>query len=453
MLSILTAAAFTLAARPAPTAPVLPALPVAIIAQDGLPDSPQGRAAAAFIRALNEASPEAVRAFEESYRSAAKQQAVSVDERIERIKKLHNDLAPLTITRVIDRTEGPLSVVAHAASGLTIVIDFIPDPTDPARVDGVTLKIGGHDVEPRNVSESLIADTVAAAAKALEDGYVFPETGRKMAEAVRTKLQSGGYAGVTDDVALADALTTDLRAVSHDLHLGVRVTPPEPAGAAEHDPEAELRQMASDNFGFREVQVLPGNIGYIRFDFFVPGEDAEKTAAAAMGFVQNCNALIFDLRTNGGGSPEMIRFLTSYLFDTPTHLNDMIDRDGNTVEEYWTLDTVPGRRFAPDLPVYVLTSSRTFSGAEEFSYNLKNLKRATIVGAQTGGGAHPVRGEQLGDRFMLRVPFMRANNPISKTNWEGVGVEPDVKVSAGQALDRALDLARAAAASGARESR
>ena len=150
------------------------------------------------------------------------------------------------------------------------------------------------------------------------------------------------------------------------------------------------------------------------------------------------------MRHNGGGSPEMIRYITSWLFDSPTHLNSMIDRNGEVVEEYWTLDDIPGERFADDLPVYVLTSSRTFSGAEEFSYNLKNLKRGIIVGETTGGGAHPVMGKRVNDRVVVRVPYMRANNPISKTNWEGTGVEPDVKCKADEALDTAIELAKQA---------
>ncbi|MBK7406469.1 MAG: S41 family peptidase [Phycisphaerales bacterium] len=411
-----------------------------------LPDSAAGRAAAAFIRAVNEGTPEAVRAFEEPYRSSAQQRVVTLDERVSRFAQIHADLAPLTVRRVVDRPEGPLTVMALAGNGSTVSMDFVPAAGEPGRVDGVRLAIGGPDVAPNALTAQQVADAVRAAARALEEGYVFPETGAKMATTVLSKLDQGGYDALTDDVALAAALTTDLRAVSHDLHLGVQVAPPRPA-AEEHDPGAELRQMASDNFGFREVQVLPGNIGYLRFDFFIEGEDAEETAAGAMSFLRNCDAIIFDLRTNGGGSPEMIRFLTSYLFETPTHLNDMIDRDGNTVEEYWTLAEVPGGRPRAGLPVYVLTSGRSFSGAEEFCYNLKNLKRATLVGERTGGGAHPVRGEGIGGRLLLRVPFMRANNPITKTNWEGVGVEPDVPVSADGALERALELARGAAAS------
>ena len=136
----------------------------------------------------------------------------------------------------------------------------------------------------------------------------------------------------------------------------------------------------------------------------------------------------------------MIALISTYLFDEPTHLNDIWERKDNSTQQYWTLPYVPGKRLN-DKPVYVLTSKLTFSGAEEFSYNLKNLKRATIVGETTGGGAHPVAGHRVDDHFMIGVPFARAINPISKTNWEGTGVEPDVKVPAVEALTTAEKLA------------
>ncbi len=202
--------------------------------------------------------------------------------------------------------------------------------------------------------------------------------------------------------------------------------------------------MRAENYAFRKVEILPGNIGYLKFDMFADSDEARETAGAAMGFLRHCDAIVFDLRTNGGGSPAMIDFLCGYLFEEPAHLNDMVDRDGKMVSEHWSLKEVPGERFAKDVPVFVLTSSRTFSGAEEFSYDLKNLKRATIVGETTGGGAHPVRGERINDRFVLMVPYMRAQNPVTKTNWEGTGVEPDVKLPASEALEKAQALARQA---------
>ena len=136
----------------------------------------------------------------------------------------------------------------------------------------------------------------------------------------------------------------------------------------------------------------------------------------------------------------MIALISSYLFDHPTHLNDNYDRKEDTTAQYWTMPFVPGVRLS-DKPAFVLTSKNTFSGAEEFSYNLKNLKRAMIIGETTGGGAHPTTGRRIDDHFMIQVPFARAINPISKTNWEGVGVEPDVPTKASEALDVATKLA------------
>jgi C-terminal processing protease CtpA/Prc len=158
------------------------------------------------------------------------------------------------------------------------------------------------------------------------------------------------------------------------------------------------------------------------------------TVAAAMNFLAHVDALVIDLRANGGGDPKMVAYISSHLFAEPTHLNDLYNRKEDKTTEYWTLRDVPGARLA-DKPVFVLTSKRTFSGAEEFAYNLKNLKRATIIGETTGGGAHPVSGHRIDDHFIIGVPDARAINPISKTNWEGTGVEPDIKVPASEALD------------------
>jgi C-terminal processing protease CtpA/Prc len=163
-----------------------------------------------------------------------------------------------------------------------------------------------------------------------------------------------------------------------------------------------------------------------------------------MGFLANTDALIVDLRRNGGGRPEMVALLSSYLFDERTHLNDLYWREGNRTDEFWTNATVAGPRYGGKKPVFVLTSKRTFSGAEEFAYNLKALKRATIVGETSGGGAHPGDMQKIADGFAMFVPTGRAINPVTKTNWEGVGVEPDVVVPADQALDKAKELAAAA---------
>jgi C-terminal processing protease CtpA/Prc len=196
-----------------------------------------------------------------------------------------------------------------------------------------------------------------------------------------------------------------------------------------------------DRSAFVKVEQLDGNVGYVKFNGFFDVEFCGPTASAAMNFVAGSRALIVDLRDNGGGSPAMVAYVSSYLFSTRTHLNDLWTRRTGATEEFWTRD-VPGRRFGGEKPVYVLTSARTFSGAEEFTYNLKSLKRATIVGETTGGGAHPVSAHPIDEHFVIGVPFARAVNPITHTNWEGVGVAPDVKVLAADALATALKLAR-----------
>jgi C-terminal processing protease CtpA/Prc len=159
-----------------------------------------------------------------------------------------------------------------------------------------------------------------------------------------------------------------------------------------------------------------------------------------MNFLADSDALIIDLRDNHGGSPRMAAVICSYLFDEPTHLDNLYDPKQNTIEQLWTFPYLPGKKFASK-PVFVLTSAKTFSAGEEFSYDLKSLKRATLVGETTGGGAHTMAPHRIDDHFFIRVPFGRFVNPVTKTDWEGTGVEPDVNVSATEALDVAEKLA------------
>ncbi|HYE13690.1 MAG TPA: S41 family peptidase [Pyrinomonadaceae bacterium] len=278
--------------------------------------------------------------------------------------------------------------------------------------------------------------------KRLNDSYVFPETAAKMGQSVRARAAAGEYDKIESARQFAETITAHLREVSRDKHLGVhffhRGAPPEEEDD-DREPSAEQReqmrrQAARVNFGFERVERLPGNVGYLDFRFFIDPEVGKETVAAAFNFLANTDALIIDLRKNGGGDPKMVALICSYLFGPePVHLNDLYWREGNRTEEYWTLKEVAGRRYAGK-DVYVLTSNRTFSGAEEFSYNLKNLKRATIIGETTGGGAHPGRGMRLAKNFGAFIPTGRAISPVTKTNWEGTGVEPDVKVPADQAL-------------------
>jgi len=276
--------------------------------------------------------------------------------------------------------------------------------------------------------------------KRLNDSYVFPDVAKKMEQSIRERVSKHEYDEITSAKTFAMTLTKDLQAVSNDKHLRVRYSNrPIPERGPRREPTAEEREQEKQelswmNHGFTKVERLRGNLGYIEFLNFLNPDLAADTVAAAMNFVNGTDALIIDMRQNGGGSPAMVALVCSYLFGSePVHLNDLYWREGNRTDEFWTRKEVAGKRYL-NKDIYVLTSKRTFSGAEEFTYNLKNLKRATIIGETTGGGAHPGGGFRITEHFGMFVPTGRAISPITKTNWEGTGVTPDVDVPADQAL-------------------
>lgn len=286
------------------------------------------------------------------------------------------------------------------------------------------------------VDGSVRSAVIDAAIVALERSYVFPEVATRMAADLRQRERAGEYRDIASARAFARLLTEHLQAVSRDKHL--RIVSGDAGTARSH------KLVGPANFGFEKVERLSGNIGYLELrSFLAAGPAAVEAAANAMSSVADADALIVDLRRNGGGNPEMVALVSSYLFDQPTHLNSLYWREADRTDEFWTAREVSGKRFGQSKPVFVLTSKFTFSGAEEFSYNLKNLQRATIIGEVTGGGAHPGALRDLGAGFSMFVPTGRAVNPITGTNWEGSGVVPDVAVPADEALRKAVELARA----------
>ncbi|MFN0245044.1 MAG: S41 family peptidase [Planctomycetota bacterium] len=281
----------------------------------------------------------------------------------------------------------------------------------------------------------------------LRDRYVFPDVAKKMEEAIFERAARNEYDAITSSRVFADRLTEHLQAVSHDKHLRVRFqSEPVEEPAAEREPtEADRQAMRTQealvNCGFERVERLFGNVGYLDLRHFAPAEVIADTTAAAFSFLANTDALIVDLRENGGGEPGGVAHVCSYLFgEVPVHLNDIYNRPTGETQQFWTTKVLAGKRYVGK-DVYVLTSRETFSGAEEFAYNLKNLKRAQIVGETTGGGAHPGGMHKLAEHFAAFVPDGRAINPITKSNWEGTGVAPDVDVPASIALKTAHKLA------------
>jgi hypothetical protein len=282
----------------------------------------------------------------------------------------------------------------------------------------------------------------------LKAHYIDPDLARKTADALVTREKSGDYEAVTDGAAFAQLLTRQIKGVSHDIRLEVAYSQAplsasrfdalgRPLGPAPEDLARYREAMKRENCTFEKNEILPHNIGYLKLNSFPDPSVCQPAAEAAMASLNDADAVIFDLRDNRGGEPEMVALIAAYLFDHPEYLYNPRE---NTTQQSWTQSPVPGNKLAGK-PVYVLTSSSTFSGAEQFCYNLKMLKRATLVGETTGGGAHAGVFHRIDDHFGIGIPEARAINPYSKSDWEGTGVEPDVKVSAAAALETAVKLA------------
>ena len=300
------------------------------------------------------------------------------------------------------------------------------------------------DVEP--LSKEFKTQTVDALVTAMKEDYVFPDIADKVDSNLHERLQKGDYDSVEKGADFAKLLSEHMNAICKDAHLNVRFSKdPLPIRAERKEPSKEEiaameRRMRLMNGGISGAERFIGNVGYIDTTNFMDLNFAKKPIAAAMQLVENTDALIIDMRYNGGGSPETVQFFCSYLFDEkPVHLNTLEFR-GGTKEEFWTLKELPGQRYVSK-EVYVLCSKRTGSAAEEFCYNLKNLKRVTLIGESTWGGANPGGVERLNDHFQVFIPNGRAVNPYTKTNWEGTGVEPDIKIAPADALKTAHTMA------------
>ncbi|GIG65747.1 S41 family peptidase [Phytomonospora endophytica] len=269
----------------------------------------------------------------------------------------------------------------------------------------------------------------------LTSNYIFPDKAATIAAAVRERDAAGDYDGL-DEPTLGERVTALFDELSGDKHLRLR---PTANPGAETPAEADIiaaweAHLTRTNHGVAEVRRLPGNVGLISLTNISSPESGSAVIAAAMTLVANTHALIFDNRQNRGGSPEGVQLWHSHLFpDGDTHLNDIFTGGTGVTRQYWTLPAVPGPRYH-DRPVWNLTSSTTFSAGEEFSYNLKTLKRATLVGETTRGGAHPTEVFPLSATFEITIPIARSINPVTGTNWEGTGVVPDIAVPADDAF-------------------
>ncbi|HTH47910.1 MAG TPA: S41 family peptidase [Candidatus Limnocylindria bacterium] len=295
---------------------------------------------------------------------------------------------------------------------------------------------------PVVVTPEMTGQLIARLRTVLVDNYIFPDTAADMVALVEKEYEKGAYANIRDPGQLADRLQNDLQAAHHDGHLRFMYDPgfrPRPAGPGDGarpgkpNDERALADQRQNNFLFHRVEVLNGNIGYVAFSGFTElVEQARPTFTAAFRFVAHTRALIIDLRNNGGGSPRMVNQVESYFFPEKTHMNDIVDRNSRT-NTFWT-DPALAEGVLLDMPVYILTSRQTFSGAEDFAYGMQAIKRAIVVGDPTGGGAHPTGTYEVGLGFAANIPNLRSLNPYTDKDWEGTGVIPDLPVPAADAL-------------------
>ncbi len=291
--------------------------------------------------------------------------------------------------------------------------------------------------EPREV-----AGEVAAA---IEREYFDPGRGAQIAAGLRAEAGRGAFDGLRNPLELATALTSALKL--HDRHFNVRWAAAGDGPSPGARPAATAQRQESSNFGIRQVQVLPGNVGYLDmryfadFEFDAPQPPARRAIEAALQLLAHVDALVIDLRDNGGGSPAMVGYLASAFVEPGSDIyNTFHSRAGTESEAPAQSYPAPRTR----LPLYILTSGRTGSAAEAFAYTLKNAKRATVVGEATGGAANPGRPYRLGDGFSVFVSNGTPVSPVTGGNWEGTGVLPDVETASAGALDKALQLALSA---------
>ncbi len=423
--------------KPAAVAPVAMAKP----AEPGkpvIPDTAAGRTLTAWFDAYNSGDAARMKEFVDRYKDPHGYRIVNVREETGELDLVAIEKSePRNITFVVKEKASPAQAIAwlRVADG------------DPAVIESFTVVAIPPGKTPADVRTDIDAETPArivdAIAKALNDSYVYPALAKKMEQAIREHLKRGDDKAIATGPDLASALTHQLQEVSHDRHVRVewlaQTPPPENGGPSDED-KREKEQLARMNCGFVKTERLAGNIGYMKIDVFGPVDVCGAKATEAFAALGDVDAVIFDMRDNGGGTPEMVTYVESYLFAKRTHLRDIYTRDDNRTTPSWTNPDLPGKKLAAQ-PVYVLTAARTFSGAEAFSYELQNAMRATVVGEVTGGGAHPSRSIALDDHFTITVPFARAINAVTKTDWEGKGVQPDVKVPASQAFDKAKQLA------------
>jgi len=301
------------------------------------------------------------------------------------------------------------------------------------------------------IDTALKNEVIDKVAEIMREKYVFEDVGIKMADHIRKLHRQGKYDSFSEIKPFCSQMTKDLREISHDKHLFVFHSPEErkevaarnnllPAKEIQRIEEAQEKADRKGSYGFNKVEILDRNIGYIDLNWFSGSPKAEEKVIETMKFLSDTEAIIIDLRDNGGGGGTAGNLLMSYFFDKKVPFTGAYSRETGKITKSWSLDEVPGKK-RPDVDLYILISKRTFSAAEDFSYTLQALDRATIVGEPSKGGAHPVDVIIVKGDILTQVSIGNSVNPLTGSNWEGTGVIPDIRIDAVNALETALNLA------------
>lgn len=278
--------------------------------------------------------------------------------------------------------------------------------------------------------------------------YFFTDRIPKLRAAI--EAHRSAYLQITDPTKFASAVTAGMYAVAHDKHIGLWYSATYMPDDQKPTPADEVQRTYFEhyiNYGYEGVLRLQGNIGYLHLRGFAGMPGAKKTIDGTMALLDHTDALIIDLRGNGGGDPRSLDYLMGYFFSKPTELTSIVwkEHGKTTLHRQFSAASIGGVRYL-NKPVYVLIDDRTISCAEQFAYDMKSLHRAQLIGKTTAGGANPGRVYRLTSHFGLFVPLGQAKNPYTGSNWEGIGVSPDVPTTPkGALLDayrRALKVAK-----------
>lgn len=297
--------------------------------------------------------------------------------------------------------------------------------------------------EPSSWNVKFIIDSLC---NQLKKYYVDKKIADDYSAFLQKKYKEEAYEQIRNPFELAATLTRDVLSVNKDEHFHVEYDPEiayEVSGNVEDIPKMvaeKLEEDKSKNFGFKKMEMLPGGIGYLEISYFARLNNYSKTVADNfLNSLNNAKAIIIDLRYGIGGSPEMVGHIACHFFKTKIHFSSIYIRSENVTVDYFTKIDLSYNTLV-DKPLYILCSYKTFSAAEGFIYAMQNLKRATIVGETTRGGAHTVSYRPLGYGFICDIPFGNVFNPVTKKNWEGVGIKPDVSSKSEDALETAENI-------------